>query len=166
MAFRVMRVVLACTCAGALAACEAPWRHEMQDQPSLASTHSPRHPADGTRTTTGELRLDRASAEPIVRTWPIGGKTEFGRTLYDLYCVPCHGLSATGDGPVASHFDPAMHVRPADLTSAAVQGHTDGWMYGTITNGTRYMPAYHYELTPAERWEIVRFMRTFGTGAR
>jgi mono/diheme cytochrome c family protein len=35
-----------------------------------------------------------------------------GRDLYMRYCASCHGISATGDGPVAAALEP----RPADLT--------------------------------------------------
>jgi mono/diheme cytochrome c family protein len=35
-----------------------------------------------------------------------------GRDLYLRYCASCHGLSGTGDGPVAA----ALQIRPADLT--------------------------------------------------
>jgi mono/diheme cytochrome c family protein len=39
-------------------------------------------------------------------------KKERGRLLYSNYCISCHGVSATGDGPVAEFLRPA----PADLT--------------------------------------------------
>jgi mono/diheme cytochrome c family protein len=35
-----------------------------------------------------------------------------GRDLYMRYCASCHGISATGNGPVAAALEP----RPADLT--------------------------------------------------
>ena len=56
MARRVIRLTIV---AAALlsAGCDAPWQHEMREQPSLASTHSPREPAAGTLTTRGEPRL-------------------------------------------------------------------------------------------------------------
>jgi mono/diheme cytochrome c family protein len=138
----------------------------MQQPPSLASTHSPRMPAAGTLTTAGEFRLDRTIAERTLHN-PLGpGSASAGRSLYSIYCVPCHGLSGTGDGLVPKHFARGIEVRPADLTSDAVQQHSDGWLYATITNGTQRMPAYHYELTPHERWEIVTFVRQFRSGGR
>jgi hypothetical protein len=45
-----------------------------------------------------------------------------------------------------------------------VQQHSDGWLYGTITNGTAQMPRYLYELTPRERWAIVTFEREMRSG--
>jgi S-disulfanyl-L-cysteine oxidoreductase SoxD len=144
-----------------LAACDPPWHHEMARQSSLASTHSPRQPADGTLTVDGERRLDRLSAEATLRN-PLGpGDTTTGRALFGIYCVPCHGVGGLGDGRVPAHFALGVKVRASDLTSAAVQAHSDGWLYATIADGTANMPAYHYELTPHERWEIVRYVRQF-----
>jgi mono/diheme cytochrome c family protein len=38
-----------------------------------------------------------------------------GRDSFEFYCASCHGMNATGDGPVAS----ALRTRPADLTTLA-----------------------------------------------
>jgi cytochrome c553 len=38
-----------------------------------------------------------------------------GTDSYRFYCAPCHGLTGTGDGPVAT----ALRVRPTDLTTLA-----------------------------------------------
>lgn len=39
--------------------------------------------------------------------------TQIGEDLYLQYCATCHGLEATGQGPMA----PALVVQPADLTA-------------------------------------------------
>ena len=36
-----------------------------------------------------------------------------GKMDFETYCAPCHGLSGTGDGPVASE----LTKKPADLTA-------------------------------------------------
>ncbi len=40
-----------------------------------------------------------------------------GRALYDAYCVSCHGMSGTGDGPAATD----LPHPPADLTRIAAR---------------------------------------------
>lgn len=136
-----------------------PWHHEMQRQPSLDTSVSPREPPARALTTTGEVLLDRDSAERLLRN-PLGASAAAqGRALYTMYCTPCHGISGTGDGPVPRHFAIDANVRVADLTSDAVQRHADGWLYATITDGTAHMPALRFEITPDERWKIVAFVR-------
>lgn len=143
-----------------------PWHHEMQRQASLASAVSPREPAPHVLTTTGEVLLDRDSAERLLHN-PFGPSAAVqGRALYTMYCTPCHGPSGTGDGPVPRHFAIDANVRVADLTSDAVQRHSDGWLYGTITDGTARMPALRFEITPDERWKIVAFVRELRSPAR
>jgi mono/diheme cytochrome c family protein len=160
MASRLTSIALALAILSS-AGCDVtwPWQREMREQPSLASTHSPREPASGTLAIDGERRLDRTRAEEVLHNPLDTSSAGRGRALYGIYCAPCHGISGTGDGPVPQHFMVGVTVRPADLTSEAVQRHGDGWLYATIANGTARMPSSHYELTPRERWEIVTFVR-------
>lgn len=152
MASRLIRVA-AIAVGIAAAGCDVPWHHEMQQQPSLSSTESPRAPASGTRTTRPESRPHMADATG-------------GAALFRVYCAPCHGTGGIGNGPVRDHFAIGVDARPADLTSDAVQQHPDEWIFATITNGTARMPAYHYELSAAERWQIVAYVRQFKAAAR
>lgn len=41
------------------------------------------------------------------------GDAAEGRALFDRYCATCHGLSARGDGPMAS----VLLIQPTDLTA-------------------------------------------------
>lgn len=155
---RTASSIVAVLCMCASIGCDGPWKHDMVDQPSLQTATSPRPPAAGTVPLRGELPIDRNVAEralsnPIAGTGP----TQTGRALYGSYCSPCHGTAGIGNGPVARFFAPS-----GDLTSAAVQQHSDGWIYATITNGTARMPRQGTELSPQERWEVVNFVRSFG----
>lgn len=147
---------LAATCAGA--ACgDWPWRHDMVNQPSRSISSSSRAPAAGTMPVSGGTVGAREANEqeltnPIAPT--VSGET--GRTLYGVYCVPCHGPAGGGDGAVAKYFG-----QMRSLSDPEVQQHTDEWLFGTITNGTDRMPRYSHEITVAERWLIVRFVRSF-----
>jgi copper transport protein len=86
-----------------------------------------------------------------------------GRTLFEVNCVPCHGLRGKGDGPVGITLNP----RPADLTIHAAPGlHADGQLYEWITNGfpgNPVMPAFEDRLTNEERWHLVNYIRTLAT---
>ena len=83
-----------------------------------------------------------------------------GKAIYEEKCVPCHGESGHGDGPVGITLNP----RPADLTQHAVPGvHTDGQLFDWITNGFpgSVMPPFRQALSDDDRWNVVNFIRTF-----
>lgn len=82
--------------------------------------------------------------------------TAAGKKLYVTYCVVCHGDKGKGDGIAAAGLTP----RPADHTSAKVQGQTDGAIFWKLTNGRAPMASYAKTLTETQRWQLVNYMRT------
>ena len=82
-----------------------------------------------------------------------------GQNLYTTYCVPCHGITGLGDGPVGLTLNP----RPADLRQHAIPGvHTDAQLFEWITNGFpgSQMPPFKATLSDTSRWNLVNFIRT------
>lgn len=77
------------------------------------------------------------------------GQRKFMRT-----CVPCHGLSMKGDGPVAAKFMP-----PPDLLGSSTRGRKDGFIYSYIRNGGAIMPSYGAQVTAQEAWDLINFVR-------
>lgn len=78
------------------------------------------------------------------------------KMLYLSNCAPCHGSSGKGDGIAAA----ALHPKPADHTSAAVQKETDGSLYWKISQGHSPMPSYKQALSDVQRWQLVNYIRT------
>jgi copper transport protein len=82
-----------------------------------------------------------------------------GQAVYEVHCVPCHGETGKGDGPLGVTLNP----RPADLTQHAIPGvHTDAQLYEWITNGFpgSAMPAWKTQISDTDRWNLVNFIRT------
>ena len=79
-----------------------------------------------------------------------------GKTLYLSYCTPCHGERGKGDGVAGGALSP----KPANHTSAVVQGQSDGALFWKITEGRGPMASYKASLTDKQRWNLVSFIRT------
>lgn len=90
-------------------------------------------------------------------------KPEFiakGKSLFEANCKSCHGENGMGDGPAGALLNP----KPRNFHS--VDGWTNGrnidLMYKTLQEGIikNGMAAYEY-LAPADRFEIISYIRTF-----
>ncbi|NUQ70913.1 MAG: cytochrome c [Chthonomonadales bacterium] len=79
-----------------------------------------------------------------------------GKRLYETFCLPCHGVGGNGDGPLIPKFP-----NPPSFRSKQTMALTDGEMFHTITLGLRKMASYASQLEPKERWEVIRYIRTF-----
>lgn len=84
-----------------------------------------------------------------------------GERVYRAHCQSCHGPDGHGDGPDGATLRP----RPTDFWVHFASGHThpDGRLFYWITNGMggTGMPAFGGQLSDAERWDVVNFIRTF-----
>jgi copper transport protein len=100
--------------------------------------------------------VENEQANPIP---PNNESIAAGGSLYAVNCVPCHGVSGSGDGPIGLTMNP----RPANLKQHAIPGvHTDAQLYEWLTNGfpgTR-MPAFKTTLSDTDRWNLVNYIRT------
>jgi mono/diheme cytochrome c family protein len=79
-----------------------------------------------------------------------------GRGLYATNCAPCHGAGGLGDGSVA-HL---LKTKPDDLVNGVSKHLPDGYLYGTIRDGGKAMPAYADAMSIHERWQVVTFVRS------
>ncbi|MDQ6950702.1 MAG: cytochrome c [Mariprofundales bacterium] len=136
-----------------------PWSRDLMNQPSIKPqegsviNYPPNSvPVGGLRTKVA----DRDAAETMVNpVAPTKKSIRMGQALFRIYCMPCHGVTGKGTGPVGKIFE----LQPADLTSDYVKGLTDGWIWGTITFGSYIMPHYGYDTTSTERWHLVNYIR-------
>jgi len=154
-------ILLLCILALPSAALAWPWSRDLMNQPSIKPQEPPINTYPQDSVPVGGLWTkvaDRDAAEEIKDPVPATAESiAKGRSLYMIYCLPCHGESGTGNGLVGKVFE----TPPADLTSDYVKEDlTDGWLWGTITFGSYIMPRYGYDMSPVERWHVVNFIRT------
>jgi mono/diheme cytochrome c family protein len=93
---------------------------------------------------------------------------ERGRKGYDIYCAVCHGYDGRGQGMVPERvkmggglWAARNLVEPPD---AKGQGGVtvqmpNGQLFNTISNGYNTMMGYAQQITHADRWAIVAYVR-------
>ncbi len=85
-----------------------------------------------------------------------------GQERFDIFCAPCHGLAGYGDGPVAKRADQLQEgtwTPPSSYHTDLVRSRPVGYLFNTITNGIRNMPAYGPQIPVPDRWAIVAYVR-------
>ncbi len=111
---------------------------------------------------TRPARYVRDVPQQVVRR--LGGSKkmlERGRSRYEIYCAPCHGLTGAGDGLVAQRAVKvgAATLKPPSFHQERIRSLPDGHVYAVITNGVRNMPAYRHSVPLDDRWAIVAYVR-------
>jgi mono/diheme cytochrome c family protein len=78
-----------------------------------------------------------------------------GTVLYSKFCVHCHGASGGGDGLVGSKLP-----GPPPAYSGPLKDLPEGKMFHTLQFGKGLMGSHASQLTPDERWMIIRYVQT------
>jgi mono/diheme cytochrome c family protein len=116
-----------------------------------------RPPDEASVPTTGkEIAIDRDIAAETLHNpiSPTDASVAQGDTVFKKLCVPCHGRSMAGDGPVAAQFMP-----PPDLLAQQTRDRKDGYIYSYIRHGGVVMPSYGFQVSAEEAWHLVNFIR-------
>ncbi|HWZ50409.1 MAG TPA: cytochrome c [Granulicella sp.] len=80
---------------------------------------------------------------------------ERGQERYNVYCTPCHSRVGNGAGMIVQRgYRPAGNFHTARLETAPL-----GHFFNVISNGYGAMPDYSAQITPADRWAIVAYIR-------
>lgn len=82
---------------------------------------------------------------------------ERGRERYDIFCQPCHGRVGDGKGVTITAY--AGMVPPPSYHEQRLRDKPDGEYFDNITNGIRTMKSYRHQLSAADRWAIVAYIR-------
>lgn len=78
-----------------------------------------------------------------------------GEVLYGRYCQHCHGEKGQGDGLVG-----AVLKGVPSYSTGRVKTVSEGHIFHVITYGKGRMGSHRSQITPEERWKIVRYVQT------
>ena len=145
-----------------------PWDQDMVDQPSEKAQESVAPPGPGSVPVDGgetvplplsDLQSDDMKDAASALDNPVPATTESilrGKLFYETNCLVCHGSGGRGDGTVGKKF---VEKAPVDLNEPYTQDQEDGQLFFTLTRGRAKMPFYRDALSPAERWDVVNYLR-------
>lgn len=155
----------------ALAGCDDQLKHVdtfafMVDGPATETyEEQPRPFPEGAVPVDGRRSYTLTEADTALSN-PLESRTENirqGRQAYVNFCLPCHGESGRGDGPVINnpgdgHPRRLPYIPTANLLSERARSYSDGYLYGMITNGRGLMPSYR-RIEREKRWQLVLYVR-------
>lgn len=78
-----------------------------------------------------------------------------GEQRFNINCAPCHGMAAAGNG-IVKQYGLATVV---SLQDERIRNMADGEIFNTITNGKNTMMSYGPNVTVADRWAIIAYLR-------
>jgi mono/diheme cytochrome c family protein len=154
-----------------LAASAAACRQDMHDQP--------RYKAFGRSTFFGDERSARPQVEDTVARGQLRADVVYytgkqgtmpvdvlpvavtpalllrGQQRYGIYCTPCHGQTGRGDGMVVQRG----YRRPPSFHIDRLRNEKAGYFFDVMTNGFGAMPDYAAQVSVADRWAIVAYLR-------
>lgn len=78
--------------------------------------------------------------------------------LYLVYCGICHGDKLDGNGPLPAGG--AYVAAPANFMAPNIKAFPDGHYFYVMTYGIRTMGSYASQLTPEQRWWVLKYIRS------
>ena len=147
-------------------------RLDMYNQPRYEPLEASRFYADGRSArplpegtvARGTLHEDRAFDTGMVNDSTFTSELPFaltpellqrGRERYGIFCAVCHDQTGSGRGMVVRRGykqPPAFHIE-------RLRQQPVGYFFDVITKGFATMPSYAAQITPADRWAIIAYVR-------
>jgi mono/diheme cytochrome c family protein len=94
--------------------------------------------------------LDTVAASPA--------QMKEAQRLYLINCGICHGDKLDGAGPLT--ISGAYVAAPANFTLPNIKAFPDGHYFYVMTFGIRTMGSYASQLTPDQRWWVLKYIRS------
>ncbi len=143
------------------------WFQVMHRAVSIQPYKMPRPPVDGTVPVDAGIQgydvtpANQAAMDAMTNPVPISAASlARGKDRFTIFCQPCHGADAKGDGPV----NKKLLVAP-DLLTDRAKALSDGYIYSMIERGRGIMPAYGDRVFGDDRWDVVNYLRQLQHGS-
>ena len=111
-------------------------------------------------TTTNEAGNTLVSSFPNdVTEFPVPITKELvdrGEQRYKIFCIVCHGPVGNGDGMIVRRG----YAQPPTYNDDRLRNAPVGHFFDVMTNGWGKMSSYASQVSPADRWAIIAYIRT------
>jgi mono/diheme cytochrome c family protein len=104
------------------------------------------------------MKAAEALRNPLDSVAQAKGLLKEAERLYLVNCAICHGPNLDGNGPIVASG--AYPAQPAILTAPNIAAYPDGHYFHVITFGIRTMGSYASQLTPQQRWWVIKYIRS------
>ncbi len=108
---------------------------------------------------TGKVHGEIADLFPFPVTARV---VERGQDRFNVFCSPCHGRLANGDGMIVRRGFPA----PPSFLVDSMRAQPAGFFFDVITNGFGRMYSYAPSVPVRDRWAIVAYIRALQLSRR
>ena len=108
----------------------------------------------------GRLAESRAFKNPLDTVMASKASLKEAERLYLVNCGICHGTALDGNGPLYNNGNGPFPVLPKSLVAADTKAFADGHYYHVITYGKGAMGSYASQLTPEQRWWVIKYIRS------
>jgi hypothetical protein len=85
-----------------------------------------------------------------------------GQNRFQVYCAPCHGDLAEGNGMIVQHG----FLAPPSFHTEEMRSKPAGFYFDVITHGYGAMFSYGDRLAPEDRWAVVSYIRALQLSRR
>lgn len=134
------------------------WANNMSSRPQVAGTVSQMEGfGDNTTWAINPLNTGKDGAA-FVEVNPLPITLEFlqrGEQRYGIYCQPCHGAQADGNGITKK----LGFTTVASLQDQRIIRMTDGEIFQTVSYGKNTMLGYAAQVPAEDRWAIIAYLR-------
>ena len=106
------------------------------------------------------LNSANALTNPLDSMAATKGNMAEAERLYLVNCAICHGPALDGNGPLYNNGNGPYPVAPRNLKDDYTKKLSDGHIFHVVTFGIRSMGSYASQLTPQQRWWVIKYVRS------